>query len=155
VVLGTTVGASLAFLIARHLFGRRATHFVLAHAKLDMMSRELAPHGWKIVMLTRLIPFFPSKISNYFFGLTPCSFRAYIGASLVGFIPFSVHNVYLGSIAADLATLGERNVDRTPLEWTLYGIGFLIVVGAVIYLSHLARRVLAGLMEEASGKAAS
>jgi uncharacterized membrane protein YdjX (TVP38/TMEM64 family) len=155
VVLGTTMGAALAFLIARYLFGVRARQFVLAHAKLDLMSRELAPHGWKIVLLTRLIPFFPGKISNYFFGLTPFSFRAYVGGSLVGFIPLSVHNVYLGSIAADVATLGERNVGRTPLEWSLYGIGFLVAVGAVIYLNHLARRALAGFTEEACGEAAS
>jgi hypothetical protein len=41
------------------------------HARLRVVSEELTPHGWKIVLLTRLIPFFPGKISNYFFGLTP------------------------------------------------------------------------------------
>lgn len=151
VVVGTTVGAALAFLIARYLFGKRATQFVLAQTKLRLVSKELAPHGWKIVLLTRLIPFFPSKISNYFFGLTPFSFRGYLGGSFVGFIPFSVHNVYLGSIAADIATLGERNVGRTPLEWTLYGIGFLAAIGVVIYLNRLARRALARFTEEESG----
>lgn len=151
VVVGTTVGAALAFLIARYLFGKRATQFVLAHAKLKLVGEELTPHGWKIVLLMRLIPFFPSKISNYFFGLTPFSFRGYVGGSFVGFIPFSVHNAYLGSIAADIATLGERNVGRTPLEWTLYGMGFIAAIGVVIYLNHLARRALARFTEEPGG----
>ena len=143
VVLGTTLGSAVAFLIARHLFGRRATQFVLKHAKLKVVSEEMAAHGGLIVLLTRLIPFFPSKISNYFFGLTPFSFRGYVAGSLIGFIPFSVHNVYLGSIAADIATLGERNLGRTPLEWALYGLGFLATVIAVIYLNRLAHRALA------------
>lgn len=151
VVAGTTVGAALAFLIARYLFGKRAAQFVLTRAKFKLVSKELAPHGWKIVLLTRLIPFFPSKISNYFFGLTPFSFRGYVGGSFVGFIPFSVHNAYLGSIAADIATLGERNVGRTPLEWTLYSMGFLAAIGVVIYLNHLARRALARFTEETGG----
>ncbi len=143
VVTGTTLGATLAFLIARYLFGQRARQFVMARAKLQLVSDELAPNGWKIVMLTRLIPFFPGKISNYFFGLTAFSLRGYIGGSLLGFIPFSINNVYLGSIAADLSTLGQRNLERTPLEWALYGAGFVAIVIAVIYLNRLARRALA------------
>ena len=143
VVTGTTLGATLAFLIARYVFGQRAREFVLTRSKLRLLSDELTPNGWKIVLLTRLIPFFPSKISNYFFGLTPFSLRGYVGGSLLGFIPFSVHNVYLGSIAADVSTLGARDPGRSPLEWTLYGGGFAATVSAVIYLNHLARRALA------------
>ena len=142
VVAGTTLGAALACLIARHLFGQRARTFVLTHARLRVVSEELTPHGWKIVLLTRLIPFFPGKISNYFFGLTHFSFRGYVGGSLLGFIPFSVHNVYLGSIAADLTTLAARDLGRTPLQWTLYGAGFIATVIVVLYLNRLARRAL-------------
>lgn len=147
VVIGTTLGAILAFLIARYLFGERARQFVKARAKLRLVSDELTPNGWKIVMLTRLIPFFPSKISNYFFGLTSFSLRGYVGGSLLGFTPFTINNVYLGSIAADLTTLSTRNLERTPLEWTLYGACFLVIVIAVIYLNRLARRALARYAE--------
>jgi uncharacterized membrane protein YdjX (TVP38/TMEM64 family) len=142
VVTGTTLGAALSFLIARHLFGQRARTFVRDHARLRVVSEEVTPHGWKIVLLTRLIPFFPGKISNYFFGLTRFSLRGYVGGSLLGFIPFSVHNVYLGSIAADITTLGARDLGRTPLQWTLYGAGFIATVIAVVYLNRLARRAL-------------
>ncbi|MCK4622687.1 MAG: TVP38/TMEM64 family protein [Desulfuromonadales bacterium] len=148
VVLGTILGASLAFLMARYLFGKRATQFVLRHAKVRLVGEELSPHGWKIVLLTRLIPFFPSKISNYFFGLTSFSFRGYVGGSLIGFIPFSVHSVYLGSIAADVATLGQHHLGRTPLEWAIYGLGFLATLIAVLYLNRLARQALARYMRE-------
>ena len=148
VVLGTTLGSALAFLIARHWFGERATQFVLNHAKLRLINEEMAAHGWLVVLLLRLIPFFPSKISNYFFGLTSFSFRGFVGGSLIGFIPFSIHSVYLGSIAADITTLGQRNLDRTPLQWALYGLGFLATVVAVIYLQRLAHRALARYTSE-------
>ena len=143
VVTGTTLGAVLAFLIARYLFGQRARRFIMATVKLRVVSEELTLHGWKIVLLVRLIPFFPSKIANYFFGLTPFSLRGYAAGSLLGFIPFSVHNVYLGSIVADLSTLGGRDPGRSPLEWTLYGAGFVATVVAVVYLNRLAHRALA------------
>jgi uncharacterized membrane protein YdjX (TVP38/TMEM64 family) len=148
VVMGTTLGATLAFLIARYLFGQRARRFIMARSRLRLVSDELTPHGWKIVLLTRLIPFFPGKLSNYFFGLTPFSLRGYVGGSLLGFIPFSIHNVYLGSIAADLSTLGARSADRSPLEWTLYGAGFVAAVLAVVILSRIARRALARYAEQ-------
>jgi uncharacterized membrane protein YdjX (TVP38/TMEM64 family) len=154
VVLGTTLGAALAFLIARYLFGAGATHYVRNHPRLALVNEEMAANGWIVVMLTRLIPFFPSKISNYFFGLTSFSLRGFVGGSLIGFIPFSVHNVYLGSIAADIATLGERPLQRTPLEWSVYGLGFVFTIVAVIYLQRLARRALDRYRDEtAKGKA--
>lgn len=156
VVVGSTLGAAIAFLVARHFFGERAAGFVRSQAKLSLVSQEMTPNGWKIVLLTRLIPFFPSKVSNYFFGLTKFSFQGYVVGTLIGFIPFSLHNVYLGSLAADLTTLGVRNTGRTPLEWSLYGAGFVATLIAVIYLNRLARRALArythtdSLTEEAS-----
>jgi uncharacterized membrane protein YdjX (TVP38/TMEM64 family) len=148
VVLGTTVGAGLAFLIARYLLGARAARYVLVHARLKLVSEELAPQGWKIVLLTRLVPFFPFKLSNYFFGLTPFSLRGFIGGTFVGIIPFSLHNAYLGSIAADIATLGARQAERTQLEWALYAAGFVATVVVVIYLNRLARRALAKYTQE-------
>jgi uncharacterized membrane protein YdjX (TVP38/TMEM64 family) len=143
VVSGTLLGAVTAFLLARHLFGLRARRFVMQRSRLRLLGDEATPHGWKIVLLTRLIPFFPGKISNYFFGLTPFSLRGYVGGSLLGFIPYSVHNVYLGSLVADLSLLEARSLERSPLQWALYLIGFLCVVAAVVYFNRLARRALA------------
>ena len=67
VVIGTTLGATIAFMIARHLFGQSCSRFVLNHSKLKVINDEFARQGWKIVLLTRLVPFFPFKLSNYFF----------------------------------------------------------------------------------------
>lgn len=142
VVVGSTLGAAIAFQIARHLFGRHAAAFVKSRARLNLVSQEMTPNGWKIVLLTRLIPFFPSKLSNYVFGLTKFSFQGYVLGTLIGFAPFSLHNVYLGSLAADITTLGMRNAERTPLQWTLYGAGFVATLIAVLYLNRLARRAL-------------
>jgi uncharacterized membrane protein YdjX (TVP38/TMEM64 family) len=142
VVVGTTLGATIAFLIARYLFGQRARSFVLSRAKLRLLNDELAPQGWKIVLLTRLIPFFPSKVSNYFFGLTSFSLRGFVIGSLLGFVPFSVHNVYLGSIAIDINALAAGNLERSSLGWFMYAAGFVTTVIAVLYFNHLARRAL-------------
>lgn len=148
VVAGTVIGASLAFLIARHLFGERASRFIVSHSNLQVVSDEMARHDLKVVMLTRLIPFFPGKISNYFFGLTKFTFKGFVLGSLIGFIPFSLHNVYLGSITADLASLSRGEVERSPLQWALYGLGFVATIVALLYFNNLARRALAAYLLE-------
>ncbi len=152
VVVGTTIGATLAFLIARYLFGAKATKFVMAHNRLRTVSEAVAPRGWQIVLLMRLLPFFPSKLLNYFFGLTQVSLRGFVGGTFAGIIPFSLNNVYLGAIAGDIARLGASGAERTPTEWMLYGAGFVLIVGAVFYLGRLARLALAKYEQQEAPK---
>lgn len=142
VVVGTTLGAAVAFLIARYFLGEQTHIYIQNRVGLLAVSREMAPHGWKIVLLTRLIPFFPGKLSNFLFGLTNFSFGGFVAGTSIGVIPFSLHNVYLGSLAADLSTLGARESARTPLEWSIYGAGFVGTVVAVVVFNRLARRAL-------------
>ena len=149
VVVGTTLGAAIAFLIARYFLGERAHIYIQNRVGLLAVSREMAPHGWKIVLLTRLIPFFPGKLSNFLFGLTNFSFGGFVAGTFIGVIPFSLHNVYLGSLTADLSTLSARESVRTPLEWGIYGAGFVGTVAAVVFFNRLARRALARYRVEA------
>ena len=152
VVLGTTAGAGVAFLLARYCFGQRARDFVLARTKLRLVNDELTPNGWKIVLLTRLIPFFPGKLSNYFFGLTQFSLRGYLAGSLLGFIPFSVHNVYLGSLIADISGFELTSGQRSGWEWGLYAGGLIAAVAIIVYLNRLASRALARYTEQNTDK---
>jgi uncharacterized membrane protein YdjX (TVP38/TMEM64 family) len=152
VVLGTTLGALIAFLIARYCFGRRARAFVMARTKLRLINDELTPNGWKIVLLTRLIPFFPGKLSNYFFGLTQFSVRGYIAGSLLGFIPLSVHNVYLGSLIADITRFDITARQRSTWEWGVYAGGLVAAVAVIVYLNRLASRALAQYTEQVADK---
>ena len=151
VVAGTTLGAILAFLIARYLFGGRAAEYIRSHARLRLVNEEFGARDWKLVMLTRLIPFFPSKFANYFFGLTSCSLRGFALGSLIGFVPFSLHSVYLGSIAASLADIGYQTVPRTPLSLSLYGLGFIATLLTVYYLNRIARQAMARYVDMPTG----
>ncbi|MDX1698025.1 MAG: hypothetical protein R3308_07035, partial [Thiohalobacterales bacterium] len=71
------------------------------------------------------------------------SLRGFAGGTFIGVIPLSLHNVWLGSIAADLSLAGVRDAGRSPVEWTLYVAGFLATVVLVLYLNRLARHALA------------
>jgi uncharacterized membrane protein YdjX (TVP38/TMEM64 family) len=80
--------------------------------------------------------------------LTRFTLKDFAGGTFIGIIPLSLHNVWLGSIAADISLEGARSADRSPVEWGLYGAGFLAIVGLVVYLNRLARRALADYTED-------
>ncbi|WP_237056641.1 TVP38/TMEM64 family protein [Microbulbifer sediminum] len=147
VVAGTVLGATIAFLAARYLFGPRPSRWLMSHVRPPHLGEVIKDEGWRLVMLTRLVPLFPFKLSNYFFGLTPVRLRDFVIGNAIGIIPITIHNVYVGSIASDLATLGSRESERTPVEWTLYALGFVLAVTALIGITRIARRALAQKIE--------
>jgi uncharacterized membrane protein YdjX (TVP38/TMEM64 family) len=141
VVIGTAIGSIGAFMIARFLFGERATRWLREHDRLAPFNEELAVRGWRLVVLTRLMPLFPFKLTNYLFGLSPVSLRGFALGTVIGIIPWSVHNVYVGALAADLSGIGMR-AERSPVEWALYVAGFIATIITIVYLSRVARRGL-------------
>src|SRR5690606_12150707 len=142
VVIGTTLGAGLAFLIARYLLGERARRYITSHSKLNVMNDALAQHAFMMVLLTRLLPFFPGKLSNYVLGLTRFPFWQCRAGSFIGFIPSSLHNVYLGSTAGALTSLTSGQSQRSGAEWLVYGLGFVATIAAILYATRIARRAL-------------
>ena len=139
---GTTVGAIISFLIARYFFGERARRYILEHPRLQLLSDEFTPEAWKIVLLTRLIPFFPYKLSNYFFGLTPFRFGHFLFGTFFGLLPLTSAMVYLGSLAADLTAIGLGGSARSPAVWALFGLGLVAAVVAIVYVARHAHRAL-------------
>lgn len=137
VVIGTTLGAVIAFLIARRVFGPHAAKWLSKRAKTHAIVEEIGRHDWRVVMLTRLVPFFPFKLSNYFFGLTQVTLEDFAFGTAVGIIPYSLHNVYLGALAA----LGVKGA--SPWQWLLYGLGFTATLVLIVYLNRIARTALA------------
>jgi uncharacterized membrane protein YdjX (TVP38/TMEM64 family) len=132
------LGSTVAFLIARHALGPDVGRKLMKHPKLNQLNKGLRAEGWKIVMLSRLVPGFPFKLSNYFFGVTAISFKAFFFGNLAGVLPFMLVNIYVGSMAGELTELAER--DRQPWEWILYGLGLLAAVALLYYIRQIARR---------------
>ncbi|WP_444904931.1 TVP38/TMEM64 family protein [Microbulbifer sp. CnH-101-E] len=147
VLLGTVLGATLAFLIARYLLGERPSRWIMSHIKPATVGEVIRREGWQMIMLTRLVPLFPFKLSNYFFGLTPVRLRDFVLGNALGVIPLTLNNVYVGSIAADLTSLGEVE-ERTTVQWALYIMGFVLAVLALIGLTRMARRALKKIVKE-------
>lgn len=140
VSLGSTLGATAAFLVGRYLARDAIARKIEGDARFSALDRAVAAEGWKIVGLARLSPVFPFTLLNYAFGLTRVSLRDYVLASWIGMMPGTVMYVYLGSVA-QAATAGRN---RSVGEWTLYGVGLLATAIITIFITRIARRALAG-----------
>ena len=146
VLVAETLGAMVAFLaarlISRHYFGVRLARFFERHPQFAILDERVGRDEWKVVLLTRMVPFFPFKLSNYFFGISRFSLSNFVLGTVFGLIPITVTNVYIGSLAADLATLGTRSAARSNVEWAMYGVGLVVAVVVAVYVARLARRAL-------------
>lgn len=134
VSIASTLGAALAFLVARY-FARDASERWLSKnekfARLDKLTKE---HGAIIVALTRLVPIFPFNLLNYGFGLTRVPFGTYVFWSWLCMLPGTVLYV----VGADALTKG---IAQGRLPWGLIGT-FFVSAGLLIILVRYARRKL-------------
>ncbi len=142
VSIGSTLGATCAFLVGRYLARGWVSGKISGNEKFKAVDEAVAQEGWKIVLLTRLSPVFPFNLLNYTFGLTKVSLKQYFLASWIGMIPGTIMYVYIGSLAGDLASLGTGGRTRTTGEWILYGIGLLATVAVTIFVTRIAKKAL-------------
>ncbi len=101
-VLATTLGASVAFGLARAL-GRGAIEALVGQTQLASADRWFARWGALAVLVARLIPLMSLDLISYGAGLTRMRFWQFLLATLVGVVPSTVLYAYLGERAARYA----------------------------------------------------
>jgi uncharacterized membrane protein YdjX (TVP38/TMEM64 family) len=111
-LIGATVGASLAFLLARHVSGDWAQRH--ARGRLAPIKAGVEVEGWRFVAFARLVPVIPFNLLNYALGLTRIRLREYVWATLFGMIPGAVGYAYLGHAGRE-ALLGTAGWMRTAM----------------------------------------
>lgn len=148
VSIGSTLGATLAFVIGRHLARDWVAEKVSGNEKFEAIDGAVGKEGWKIVGLLRLSPIFPFNLLNYSLGLTQVRLKHFLLASWIGMLPGTVMYVYIGSVAASLTALGAGREARTAGEWTLYVLGLLATVAVTVYVTRIARRALREKVEK-------
>ena len=148
ILIGTTAGACLAFLTGRFLFRDQVTAALSEREKIRRFVRIVDHEGWRFVMITRMVPMFPFKLSNYAFGTTSIPFRQFLLGTSIGIIPLSMTNVYAGSLAGSLSNLEFDGAPDSPLNWAVYAGGFVMALVFLVYVTRLARRALDPYLEE-------
>ncbi|MCZ6895904.1 MAG: VTT domain-containing protein [Gammaproteobacteria bacterium] len=128
---GATIGAVLAFLVARYV----ASAWVRGKTgpRLDRIIRGVEDEGWRFVAFTRLVPLFPFNLLNYAFGLTRISLLHYTLATAVCMAPGTVAFTYLGYAGREAAA-GSEGIIRNALI-------ALALLAAVMFLPRLVKKL--------------
>ena len=125
VSIASTVGASLAFLIARYFARDAIVKWLSKNEKFRRLDQLTEDHGAIIVALTRLVPIFPFNLLNYGFGLTRVQFWTYVFWSWLCMLPGTVLYV----VGADAVTKG---LTRGEVPWVL--VSALVGVAVVLFI---------------------
>jgi uncharacterized membrane protein YdjX (TVP38/TMEM64 family) len=123
VSVGSTIGASLAFLVSRHFAREAITQKFANNQKFHHLDQLTKEHGAIIVAITRLVPLFPFNLLNYGFGLTHVPFWTYVFWSWICMIPGTI--LYVVGADAVATAISEKRI-----PWFLVII--LVVIGVII-----------------------
>jgi uncharacterized membrane protein YdjX (TVP38/TMEM64 family) len=140
--LGSTLGATIAFLIGR-MFARGAVARMIAGSdRFAAIDAAVGREGFKVVLLARLSPVLPFNVLNYAFGLTDIRTRDYVLASWIGMLPGTVMYVTIGSTLASLAEVGAGAGESGTARRVLLIVGLAATVALVYFSARLARGAL-------------
>jgi uncharacterized membrane protein YdjX (TVP38/TMEM64 family) len=144
VSVGATLGASLAFLVARFIARDKVEAIAKGNEKFRNIDNAIAKQGAKLVFLLRLSPVIPFNLSNYFYGLTSVKFWPYVLASWIGMMPGTFLYVYIGTAgkAAVSAAAGGEAIKHGWQYWAFMSVGLAATIIVTIWVTKIARDAL-------------
>ncbi len=134
VSIGSTLGASCAFMVSRYLIRKSIEKRVLKNKKFQSIDNEIDEQGWKIVILARLSPIIPFFLLNYALGITKIRFIHFIFASWVGMIPGTTVYVLMGTMGGAFI-----NGKKSSFEWVLLGMGLIATILVTLLISKIVK----------------
>ncbi len=138
-----TLGASLAFLVARFVARDKIEAMARRNPKFQRIDNAIGKKGAKLVFLLRLSPVIPFNLSNYFYGLTAVKFWPYVLASWIGMMPGTFLYVYIGTSGkAAISAAGGEAVKQGWQYWTFMSIGLVATIVVTVWVTKIARDAL-------------
>ncbi|MEP6685547.1 MAG: TVP38/TMEM64 family protein [Verrucomicrobiota bacterium] len=139
---GATLGAALAFLVARFVARDRIEAMAKGNEKFRKIDKAIGKQGAKLIFLLRLSPVIPFNLSNYLYGLTSVKFWPYVLASWIGMMPGTLLYVYLGTVGKVGLEASKGGRARSPVEYVFLGIGLIATVAVTVIVTRVAKRAL-------------
>ena len=154
VLVGATLGAMGAFLIARYVARDWVAQRVQRDARFTAIDRAIAEQGRRVVFLLRLSPVIPFNVLNYALGLTQVRALDFLVAS-VGMIPGTLLYVYTGSLASVVVGASSSVTPaRGPAFYAVLGLGLAATAAVTVLITRTAKKALATATTDRAGSTA-
>lgn len=149
--IGSTVGATAAFLVGKTLCRSYVSAKLKEYPQFQIITHAISKSGFKIVLLLRLVPILPFNVMNYVLSVTPISVGSYMLASYIGMMPVTFAFVYLGTTIKDISEIGSPEAALGPAHWWMLGIGLVLTVLSTVLITRVAKDALEKAIEEHEG----
>lgn len=139
VVIGTVAGATLCYLFARQVAGRRVHSVFEDHPRWEVVRRALAEEKplktlW-IVLLMRLSPVLPFGTTNVLMSTCGVPLVIYVVGTMLGLMP------RMGLVA--MAAAGAERIDfKTAESWWMLAAGLVATGICIAALAMIGKRAL-------------
>jgi uncharacterized membrane protein YdjX (TVP38/TMEM64 family) len=133
--IGATIGAIMAFLVARYLIGDWLQKRYAE--KLASFNKEIAENGYNYLLTLRFIPLFPFFLVNIFAGLTKIPLVTYAWTTMVGIAPTSFVFIYAGCQLGNIDKPGDILSCQILLAFALLGLLAL----SPVFLKKLMKKI--------------
>jgi uncharacterized membrane protein YdjX (TVP38/TMEM64 family) len=127
--VGANLGAASAFLIGRYAARSMVEGWIDKNQSLKKIDEGVKQQGWRMLMITRLVPLFPFNLQNYVYGLTDIPFRTYVLVTLPTMIPATIaYNFASGSAREVILSGGQpEGLKKTFLYLAIAAVFFVLV----------------------------
>ena len=130
-ILGSTTGATFAFLLSRYLacdYTKNKFH----HPIWLQLQNKIDEQGWRAVAFIRLNPIISTVLSNYFFGISSISLMTYMWSTLLFMSLLNIFFAYIGDVVKGTVITGSlSNLPR-----------IILIISAIVTLSTVVRIVI-------------
>ena len=121
--IGATLGSTLAFLVGRYAARGLVDSWKENNERVRKLDEGVEKHGWRMLLITRLVPVFPFSLQNYVYGLTKIGLGTYVLLTAVCIVPgAAVYTFAGGSLAA-----AQKNLTTTFLYLGIAAVLFVLV----------------------------
>lgn len=138
---GTAVGAGISFGLGR-LLGQDALRPLIKHSLLTRADRQMSEHGFRTMLIMRLLPGIPFAGSNFTAAVSRMRWPAFLTATVLGSVPNTGAYVIAG---------GNASTPTSPAFLVAFAFIALSGAGAVV-LAWVKRRKLRAAKAAVAGR---
>ncbi len=132
-VIGATIGATLAFLIGRYAARGLVENWTAENESVRRLDEGVERQGWRMLLVTRLVPVFPFNLQNYAYGLTKIGLGTYVLLTAVCIVPGAAVYTFAGGSLAS----AQQDLTRT---FVYLGIAAVLFVAVSLIPGWMGRR---------------
>ncbi len=137
-VVGSTIGATLAFWLARTVWRKPFLRRIAERPRWSTALSAIDAEGWRLVALTRVAAPLPGGAINYLYGLTGIGLVPYATGTAIGLIP----PITLFAGAGALGRFALQDLERPWSQLVALAAGAVVIAIAVTLVLRRMRATL-------------